>query len=64
MRPGVVSQKMVALARRKVDGIIEGDEKKEGEGEGNNWAQPTNLYQKELVPDYQPLSNRACDMIH
>ena len=60
---GRVSQKMVALARRKADDIVEGDEKKEWEGEGKNRAQPTNLYQKELVPKYQPLSNRAyaCD---
>ena len=45
MRLGGISQKMVALALRRVDDIVEGDEKKEGEGEGNNWTQPTNLYQ-------------------
>ena len=56
MRLGGVSQKMVALARRKADDIVEGDEKKEWEGEGKNWAQPTNLYQKKLVPGYQLLS--------
>lgn len=30
MRLGGVSQKIVALARRKADGIVEGDGKKEG----------------------------------
>ena len=43
---GWVSQKMVALARRKADDIVEGDEKKEWEGDGKNWVQPPTFIRK------------------
>ena len=39
MRLGGVSQKMVPLVRERADGIVEGDEKKEGrEGEGKKFG--------------------------
>ena len=51
VRLGGVSQKMVARVWRRADAIVEGGEGEEGEGEGKNFTQPTNLYQTWLVCD-------------
>jgi len=60
MRLGGVSQKMVARVPRRADGIVEGDEKKEEEGEGKKFGGRGPVL-KGLDPAYQPSSNRACD---
>jgi len=57
MRLGGVSQKMVARVRRRADGIVEGDEEKEGEAEGKKFGRQGPVL-KELNPAYH------CNNLH